>query len=30
MYGKEVARHYFSNNKSVDGDNTYIRFGFKG
>lgn len=30
VYGQAVARHYFSDNKSVDGDNTYIRFGFKG
>ncbi len=30
LYGKAVARHYFSDNKNVDGDATYIRFGFKG
>ncbi|QDY44380.1 porin [Candidatus Pantoea soli] len=30
VYGKAVARHYFSQNESVDGDNTYVRFGFKG
>ncbi|MGD8105121.1 porin [Pantoea sp. FN0302] len=30
VYGKAVARHYFSKNSSIDGDNTYIRFGFKG
>ncbi|MCI1034749.1 porin [Raoultella terrigena] len=30
IYGKVVARHYFSDNNSVDGDNTYVRLGLKG
>ncbi len=30
LYGSARARHYFSEDTTVDGDNTYIRFGFKG
>lgn len=30
FYGKAVARHYISDNKSIDGDGTYVRVGFKG
>lgn len=30
LYGQVAARHYFSGNKAVDGDATFIRFGFKG
>ena len=30
LYGKVVARHYFSDNNNIDGDATYVRFGFKG
>lgn len=30
LYGKAVGLHYFSNNSGSDGDNSYIRFGFKG
>ena len=30
LYGKVDARHIFSDNKGADGDNTYVRFGFKG
>nr|ADA57642.1 outer membrane protein [Edwardsiella tarda] len=30
LYGKVDALHYFSNNNSKDGDQSYIRFGFKG
>lgn len=30
LYGSVRARHYFSDNKSVDGDKTYVRVGFKG
>jgi len=30
LYGKVDARHVFSDNIAEDGDNTYIRLGFKG
>ncbi|WP_058911219.1 porin OmpC [Entomohabitans teleogrylli] len=30
MYGRVKAMHYFSDNKGVDGDQTYVRLGFKG
>lgn len=30
LYGSVRARHYFSDNQSVNGDRTYVRFGFKG
>ena len=30
LYGKVDARHVFSDDKGQDGDNTYIRVGFKG
>lgn len=30
LYGKAVGLHYFSDNDSNDGDNTYARLGFKG
>jgi outer membrane porin protein LC len=30
LYGKVTALHYFSNNNSDDGDQTYARLGFKG
>ncbi|MEO3989810.1 porin OmpC [Pseudocitrobacter cyperus] len=30
LYGKVDARHIFSDNKGADGDNTYVRLGFKG
>lgn len=30
LYGSIRARHYFSDNKKVDGDATYVRLGFKG
>jgi len=30
LYGKVDARHQFSSNASNDGDQTYVRFGFKG
>jgi len=30
LTGAVHARHYFSDDKSLDGDNTFIRFGFKG
>lgn len=30
LYGKVDGLHYFSDDKSVDGDQTYVRFGFKG
>ncbi|HEY3986338.1 porin OmpC [Cedecea sp.] len=30
LYGKVDGLHYFSNDKSADGDQTYVRFGFKG
>ncbi|WP_186380237.1 porin OmpF [Yersinia mollaretii] len=30
LYGKVDARHQFSDNKGQDGDETYVRFGFKG
>ncbi|WP_283249349.1 porin OmpC [Serratia plymuthica] len=30
LYGKVDARHQFSDNKGDDGDQTYVRFGFKG
>ena len=30
LYGKVDARHTFSDNASDDGDQTYVRFGFKG
>lgn len=30
LYGKVDARHVFSDDNSQDGDNTYIRVGFKG
>ncbi|MGC6387099.1 porin [Ewingella sp. S1.OA.A_B6] len=30
LYGKVDARHVFSDNKPEDGDETYIRMGFKG
>ncbi len=30
LYGKVDARHNFSDNSNEDGDQTYVRFGFKG
>ncbi|MCW6567996.1 porin OmpF [Yersinia ruckeri] len=30
LYGKVDARHQFSDNAGQDGDETYVRFGFKG
>jgi outer membrane pore protein E len=30
LYGKVKAEHYLSDNKSVDGDQSYVRIGFKG
>ncbi|EAO8774686.1 porin [Salmonella enterica] len=30
LYGKVDGLHYFSKDKSDDGDQTYVRFGFKG
>lgn len=30
FYGKVDTRHVFSDNKSQDGDNTYVRFGIRG
>jgi len=30
LYGKVDGLHYFSNDKSNDGDQSYVRFGFKG
>ena len=30
LYGKVDGLHYFSDDKSVDGDQTYMRLGFKG
>ncbi|RKQ39384.1 porin OmpC [Enterobacter sp. R1(2018)] len=30
LYGKVKAEHYISDNNSVDGDQSYIRLGFKG
>ncbi|NDL64078.1 porin [Acerihabitans arboris] len=30
LYGSMRARHYFSDNKTIDGDASYVRFGFKG
>ncbi|AIR86792.1 MULTISPECIES: porin OmpC [Erwiniaceae] len=30
LYGKVDARHQFSDNAGSDGDETYVRFGFKG
>lgn len=30
LYGKVKAMHYFSDDASKDGDQTYVRFGFKG
>lgn len=30
LYGSMRARHYFSDNTGVDGDASYVRFGFKG
>ncbi|MBP2171281.1 outer membrane pore protein E [Erwinia toletana] len=30
LYGSMRARHYFSDDTSVDGDNSYVRFGFRG
>ena len=30
MYGKVKAMHYISDDDSKDGDQTYVRFGFKG
>ncbi|WP_336220269.1 porin OmpC [Citrobacter amalonaticus] len=30
LYGKVDAEHYFSNNSNSDGDETYMRIGFKG
>ena len=30
LYGKVDGLHYFSSNKGDDGDQTYVRFGFKG
>ena len=30
LYGKVKAEHYISDNAGVDGDQTYVRFGFKG
>ncbi|TKI04292.1 porin OmpC, partial [Martelella alba] len=30
LYGSVRARHYFSDNTAIDGDNSYVRLGFKG
>lgn len=30
LYGKVDGLHYFSDNTNSDGDQTYVRFGFKG
>lgn len=30
LYGKAVGLHYFSDDAGSDGDQTYVRFGFKG
>ncbi|WP_337024451.1 MULTISPECIES: porin OmpF [unclassified Pantoea] len=30
LYGKAVGLHYFSDDSGSDGDQTYVRFGFKG
>lgn len=30
LYGKVDGLHYFSDDKGSDGDQTYVRFGFKG
>ena len=30
LYGKVDGLHYFSDDKGADGDQTYVRFGFKG
>ncbi|CDJ76318.1 Outer membrane protein F precursor (Porin ompF) [Serratia marcescens SMB2099] len=30
LYGKVDGLHYFSDDKGNDGDQTYVRFGFKG
>ena len=30
IYGKVDGLHYFSNNSGTDGDQSYVRFGFKG
>ncbi len=30
FYGSARARHYFSDNKTIDGDASYVRLGFKG
>ncbi|ARJ40545.1 porin OmpC [Pantoea alhagi] len=30
LYGKAVGLHYFSDDSGNDGDQTYVRFGFKG
>ncbi|WP_312946978.1 porin OmpC [Superficieibacter sp.] len=30
VYGKVDGLHYFSDNQNADGDQTYVRFGFKG
>lgn len=30
LYGKVDGLHYFSDNSGSDGDQTYVRFGFKG
>ncbi|WP_440501448.1 porin, partial [Serratia nevei] len=30
LYGKVDGLHYFSKDKGNDGDQTYVRFGFKG
>lgn len=30
LYGRVNAKHLFSDNKSADGDGSYVRFGFKG
>lgn len=30
LYGNVDGLHYFSDDKSVDGDQTYMRLGFKG
>ncbi len=30
LYGSLRARHYFSKNKAIDGDNSFLRLGFKG
>ena len=30
LYGKAVGLHYFSDDSGNDGDQSYVRFGFKG